>query len=130
MDQQFEFLRLLELNNKREQKKKKWGNKVSLGVIHTLRKSSIGQKVSGHSYVKFRDHWKKLALSCYIQSVQQIFKCLEFLHVNKSCKIERCGNKTHRIIQKFVKLSSHYISMDAEVHIHFPISEIKDADLR
>ena len=34
-----------------------------------------------------------------VQWVPQLFERLEFFHVNKSCKIKCCGNKTHKIIQ-------------------------------
>ena len=34
-----------------------------------------------------------------LQWVPQLFERLEFFHVNKSCKIECCGNKTHQIVQ-------------------------------
>ena len=39
-----------------------------------------------------------------VQWVPQSFERLEFFHVNKSCKIEDCGKKTHKIIQN-MKLS-------------------------
>ena len=34
-----------------------------------------------------------------IQWLPQLFKHLEFFHVEKSCKSECCGNKAHQIIQ-------------------------------
>ena len=37
-----------------------------------------------------------------IQWVPQLFEHLEFFHVNKSCKIECCGNNTHQIIQNMI----------------------------
>ena len=37
-----------------------------------------------------------------IQRVPQLFERPEFFHVNKSCKIECCGNKTHQIIQNMI----------------------------
>ena len=37
-----------------------------------------------------------------IQWVRQLFERLEFFHVNKSCKIECCDNKTHQIIQNMI----------------------------
>ena len=39
-------------------------------------------------------NWHELELSV-IQWVPQLFERLEFFHVNKSCKIECCDNKTH-----------------------------------
>ena len=93
-----------------------------------------------------------------IQWVPQLFEHLEFFHVNKSCKIEHCSNKVHQIVQniilsqglepkvsmlwrttisvylrdgnKYTKLCFYWNIMGAEVHILFPISKIKDADLR
>ena len=35
-----------------------------------------------------------------VQWVPELLERLEFFHVNKSCKIDCCGNKTHQIIQK------------------------------
>ena len=37
-----------------------------------------------------------------LQWVPQLFERLDFLHVNKSCKIECCGKKTHQIIQNMI----------------------------
>ena len=41
----------------------------------------------------------------YMQWVPQLFKSLEFFPLNpvveKSCKIEYCGNKTHQTIQNY-----------------------------
>ena len=37
-----------------------------------------------------------------LQWVPQLFKCLEFFHVNKSCKIELCGDKMHQIIKNMI----------------------------
>ena len=34
--------------------------------------------------------------------MSQLFEQLEFFHVNKSCKIECCGNKTHQIVQNMI----------------------------
>ena len=38
----------------------------------------------------------------HIQWVPQLFEHLEFFQVNKSCKIECCGNKPHQIIQNMI----------------------------
>ena len=49
--------------------------------------------------------WRGLAVSemCkYIQWVPQLFERLEFFHVNKSCKIEFWGHKTHQITQNMI----------------------------
>ena len=40
--------------------------------------------------------------SMYLQWVPQLFKHLEYFHVNKSCKIVCCDNKTHQIIQNMI----------------------------
>ena len=37
-----------------------------------------------------------------VQWVPQLFERLDSFHVNKSCKIECCGNKTHQIIQNMI----------------------------
>ena len=37
-----------------------------------------------------------------IQWVPQLFEQLVFFHVNKSCKIECCGNKMHQIVQNMI----------------------------
>ena len=37
-----------------------------------------------------------------IQWVPQLFEQLDFFHVNKSCKIECCGNKMHQVIQDMI----------------------------
>ena len=37
-----------------------------------------------------------------LQWVPQLFERIEFFHVNMSCKIECCGNKTHQIIQNMI----------------------------
>ena len=37
-----------------------------------------------------------------IQRVPQLFEQLEFFYVNKSCKIECCGNKMHQIVQNVI----------------------------
>ena len=36
------------------------------------------------------------------QWVPKLFERAEFFHVNKSCKIECCGNETHQIIQNVI----------------------------
>ena len=41
-------------------------------------------------------------LSLQIQWVPQLFERLDFFHINKSCKIERCGNKIHQIVQNMI----------------------------
>ena len=41
-------------------------------------------------------------LKSTIQRVPQLFERLEFSHVNKSCKIECCGNKMRQIIQNMI----------------------------
>ena len=38
----------------------------------------------------------------HVQWVPEILERLDFFHVNKSCKIECCGNKTHQIIQNMI----------------------------
>ena len=38
----------------------------------------------------------------YVQWVPELSERLEFFHVNKSCKIECCDNKTHWIIQNMI----------------------------
>ena len=40
-----------------------------------------------------------LRLNEYIQRVPQLFKRLRLFHVNKSCKIECCGNNMLQIVQ-------------------------------
>ena len=37
-----------------------------------------------------------------VQWVPELFERVEFSHVNKSCKIECCGNKMHQIIQNMI----------------------------
>ena len=37
-----------------------------------------------------------------VQWVPQLFKCLEFFQVNKSCKIDCRGVKTHQIIHNMI----------------------------
>ena len=37
-----------------------------------------------------------------VQWVPQLFERLGFFHLNKSCKIACCGNKTHQIIQNMI----------------------------
>ena len=37
-----------------------------------------------------------------IQWVPQLFERQEFFRVDKSCKIECCGNKTHQILQNMI----------------------------
>ena len=37
-----------------------------------------------------------------VQWVPELLERLEFLYVNKSCKIECYGNKTHKIIQNMI----------------------------
>ena len=34
--------------------------------------------------------------------VPQLFERLEFSHVNKSCKIECCGYRVHKIVQNMI----------------------------
>ena len=41
-------------------------------------------------------------LAVHVQWVPQLFDRLEFLHVNKSCKIECCRYKMHQIIQDMI----------------------------
>ena len=38
----------------------------------------------------------------FIHWVPQLFEQLESFHVNKSCKIECCGNKMHQIVQNMI----------------------------
>ena len=48
---------------------------------------------------------RKITIFCAKKSIQwvpQLFEQLEFFHVNKSGKIECCGNKMHQIIQNVI----------------------------
>ena len=53
-------------------------------------------------------HWQQTTWAlfmmniCGIQWVPQLFERLEFFYVNKSCKIECCGNKMHQVIQNMI----------------------------
>ena len=47
-------------------------------------------------------YWGDGKYELRLQWVPQLFKRLGFFHVNKSCKIECCGNKTHQIIQNMI----------------------------
>ena len=38
----------------------------------------------------------------HLQWVPELLEHIDLFHVNKSCKIECCGNKTHRIIQNMI----------------------------
>ena len=37
-----------------------------------------------------------------VQRMPELLEYPEFFHVNKSCKIEHCSNKTHHIIQNMI----------------------------
>ena len=41
-------------------------------------------------------------LHLHVHRVPKLFERLEFFHVNKSCKIGCCDNKTHQIIQNMI----------------------------
>ena len=59
----------------------------------------------------------------HIQWVPQLFKRLEFFHVNKSGKIGWCGNETHQIIQNMILSRGFELKlrniMGVEVHTLF-----------
>ena len=38
----------------------------------------------------------------HVQWVPELLEHVDLFHVNKSCKIEFCGNKTHQIIQNMI----------------------------